>query len=309
LDNFTHSMVGAILGRMGLKRLSPRAMPALILSANLPDIDSFVAPLLGYPARTAHRGFTHGIGGLVTLPFVVAAIILLWDKLRPGKEGPIKLGGLLLACFFGTLSHPLLDFTNTYGVRLLEPLSQQWFYGDSLFIMDPWIWIALIVGFELSWRAERSGRNWQRPAAWAFGTVLGYIGVNAAISARAVALTRPLVERVVMPRMIVAGEVPLLFWKRQMLWRGDGVAGSGEYDPLKGLNHVRLDPKIVPLRLNDPLLLQAARTDSNVRNFLFWSRMPLVIEVDGRPYLSDQRFPALRTRTFMLPLDKARTSS
>jgi hypothetical protein len=32
--------------------------------------------------------------------------------------------------------------------------------------------------------------------------------------------------------------------------------------------------------------------------------MPLVIHVDGRAYLSDQRFPALRRVTFMVPLDK-----
>ena len=71
----------------------------------------------------------------------------------------MKLGGLLLACFLGTLSHPLLDLMNTYGVRLLEPLSHRWFYGDTLFIVDPWIWIALIIGLEFSWRAERCGRE------------------------------------------------------------------------------------------------------------------------------------------------------
>jgi hypothetical protein len=31
--------------------------------------------------------------------------------------------------------------------------------------------------------------------------------------------------------------------------------------------------------------------------------MPQVIHVDGRAYLSDQRFPALRRVTFMVPLD------
>ena len=133
------------MGRMGLKRLSPRAMPALIIAANLPDIDSWVAPWLGLSPRTFHRGFTHGIGGLVTMPFLAVAIIWIWEKLRPGKDGPLRLGGLLLACFLGVLSHPALDFLNTYGVRLLEPFSHRWFYGDTLFIVDPWIWIMLIL--------------------------------------------------------------------------------------------------------------------------------------------------------------------
>src|SRR3954453_11597119 len=255
---------------MGLKGLSPRAMPALIVSANLPDIDSWIAPWLGLSSRTFHRGFTHGIGGLVVMPFVAVAIILIWERLQPGKGGTVKLGGLLLACFLGTLSHPLLDLTNTYGVRLLEPISHRWFYGDTLFIADPWIWLMLILGLEFSWRAERLGRNWTRPAMWAFGAMLGYIGLNAAISLRAVAVTRPLVERVAQPRMIVAGEVPLEFWTRRMTWRADAIGGTGEYDPLEGLNHVTLDATITPLRLDDPRLAEAARRDKHVRAFLFW---------------------------------------
>lgn len=301
MDNLTHSLVGALLGRMGAKRLTPRAMPALILSANLPDIDSFVAPWFGYPARTAHRGFTHGVGGWVVMPFVAAAIILAWDKLRPGKDGPAKIGGLLLACLIGTLSHPALDFMNTYGIRLLEPFTHGWYYGDTLFIIDPWIWIALIVGLELSWRAERRDKNWTTPAIAVFGAIVAYIGFNAGISARAVAATTPLVARVEEPKMVVAGEIPLLFWKRQMLWRGTKMSGSGEYDGLTGA--LKLAPKIVPLGLDDPQLAEALKTNAEVRDFLFWSRMPLVIRVDGKPYLSDQRFPALRRTTFMVPLD------
>jgi inner membrane protein len=301
VENLTHSLVGAVMGRMGLKRLSPRAMPAMIIAANLPDIDSFVAKWFGTTARTFHRGFTHGVGGMLTLPFLVVAIIWAWEKLRPGKEGPIKPGGLLVACFLAMLSHPALDFLNTYGVRLLEPFSHRWFYGDTLFIVDPWIWIILILGLEFSWRAERLGRNWQRPATYAFLAVLGYIGLNAAISVRAVAATRPLVERIGQPTNIVAGEAPLEFWRRQVMWRTDKLSGTADYEPFAA---ARLGPKILPLNLDDPRLQEAERTDPDVCSFLFWSRMPLVLQLDGRAYLSDQRFPALRRTTFMVPLDK-----
>jgi inner membrane protein len=306
LDNLTHSLVGALLGRMGLKRLSPRAMPALIISANLPDIDSFIAPLFGAEPIAVHRGFTHGVGGWFTMPFLAAAIILLWERFHQGKEGPIKLGGLPLACFLGTLSHPALDFLNTYGTRIAEPLNHRWYYGDTLFIMDPWIWLMLILGLEMSWRAERLRRNWTRPAMWAFGAVLGYIGLNAAISARAVALTRPLVERITTPQMIVASELPLTFWKRKMIWRGDGIGGTGTYDPLNGLNSAWLSPTITLLNLDDPRLAAAAKDSKRVRGFLFWSRMPMVEEQSGRAYLTDQRFfesgrPS--SSTFLIPLD------
>lgn len=312
MDNLTHSLVGAVMGRMGLKRLSPRAMPALIIAANLPDIDSFVSGAIGCEPIAAHRGFTHGIGGLVTMPFLAVAIIWIWEKLRPGNEGPLRLGGLLLACFLGVLSHPLLDLMNTYGTRVLEPISHRWYYADTLFIADPWIWLMLILGLEMSWRAERLGSDWRRPAAFAFTAMLLYIGLNNAISARAVALTRPLVDRVAPARMIVAGEVPLEFWKRKMIWRSDRIGGSGTYDLLDGLNHAKLDPAIVALRLDDQRLAKAAAGDRHVRAFLFWSRMPMVVVLGGNAYLTDQRFfesGRVTSSNFLIRLDKPPSSS
>ena len=307
MDNLTHSLVAAVMGRMGLKRLSPRAMPAMIIAANLPDIDSFVAGAIGCPPIAEHRGFTHGPVGIVLLAAFAVAIMWGWERLRVGKDGPLRLGGLFLVCYLAALSHPLLDLMNSYGTRVMDPFSHRWFYGDTLFIMDPWIWIALILGLEMSWRAERLGRDWRRPAALAFTAMLLYIGLNAAISARAVAATRPLVERIAPARMIVAGEVPLAFWKRKMLWRGDKIGGTGTYNPLDGLNAASLDPRIVALRLDDPRLAEAAKRDKHVRGFLYWSRMPMVDVDDGHAYLTDQRFFDAGRRSgasFLLRLDK-----
>jgi inner membrane protein len=306
LDSLTHSLVGAILGRAGLKRLTPYAMPALILSANLPDADSFVARWAGAEPIAVHRGFTHGVGGLVVLPILVTAIFLLWEKLRASKEGPIRPWAMLLVAFLGTLSHPLLDFMNTYGVRFLEPLSHRWFYADTLFIMEPWIWLTLILGLELSWRAERRGRDWTRPAQWAGGAVLAYIAVNFAISARAEALAaRELARADLQAELIVASPPPLLFWQRRVVWRGDGVGGGGDYDLLKGLNHFALDPRIVPLNLDDPRLAAALKRDPHVRAFYFWSRMPIVSIDHGRASLGDQRYSGggRGRAVFLIPLD------
>ena len=106
--------------------------------------------------------------------------------------------------------------------------------------------------------------------------------------------------------MIVAGEVPLTFWKRKMIWRGDGIGGTGTYNPLDGLNRASLDPRITQLNLDDPRLAAAAKHSKRVRGFLFWSRMPMVEEQGGRAYLTDQRFfesgrPS--SSSFLIPLD------
>src|SRR4029079_18672433 len=123
------------------------------------------------------------------------------------------------------------------------------------------------------------GSTCRRPAVGAFAVVLAYIGTNALISVSAVNTTRPLVQRVGAPRMIVAGEVPLMFWKRQVMWRTDKLAGSADYVPF---GQVRLDHRIVPLNLDDPRLLAAQRGDADVGHFLFLSAMAPLGELQRR---------------------------
>jgi inner membrane protein len=52
--------------------------------------------------------------------------------------------------YLGVLSHPALDWLNTYGVRLLMPFDGRWFYGDTLFIIDPWFWLIAAAGVVLA---------------------------------------------------------------------------------------------------------------------------------------------------------------
>ncbi|MGH9763513.1 MAG: metal-dependent hydrolase, partial [Blastocatellia bacterium] len=58
------------------------------------------------------------------------------------------------------LGHLLLDFTNDYGIRPLLPFSHRWFYGDLIFIADPWIW--LILGGAAAWVTLRTAERKQR---------------------------------------------------------------------------------------------------------------------------------------------------
>jgi inner membrane protein len=50
-----------------------------------------------------------------------------------------------MACLAGVLSHLLLDWTNTYGIRMLLPFSNRWLHLDSTDVVDPWIWLAFLL--------------------------------------------------------------------------------------------------------------------------------------------------------------------
>jgi inner membrane protein len=54
---------------------------------------------------------------------------------------------LLAISALAILTHPFLDWLNNYGMRWLMPFDGTWFYGDSVFIMDPWLWLILGFGF------------------------------------------------------------------------------------------------------------------------------------------------------------------
>lgn len=285
MDNLTHSLAGALLGQMGLKRLTGRAMPTLILAANLPDIDA-VATVLGTESLAIRRGITHGPIALAVLPLVLTGLMLLYDRWRPSEQ-PVRPGMLLLLAYIGTLSHPALDWLNSYGIRLLEPFSHTWYAGDTLFIVDVWIWAALLMAFLWSRRSEKRGGNWRRPAWVGFAAISAYILANGLITGRAEAQTHAALAQQGNPaQLVVANPLPATFWKRRMLWRNAELHGAGDYGLTSGTSLT--DPPR-PNRLGDPALA-AARTRPDVRAFLFWSRMPFVTNENGRILLKDQRF-------------------
>jgi inner membrane protein len=160
MDNLCHTLVGAALAECGLRRRTRYATAALVIGANFPDID--VLALFGDNRLGFRRGITHGLPALILLPLVLTGLILMWDRLvtrdsrletRPKEL--LKLSALAI------LTHPTLDWMNTYGMRWLMPLDPSWSFGDALFIVDPWIWAALALGAAISWgmRARVHGRR------------------------------------------------------------------------------------------------------------------------------------------------------
>ena len=145
MDNLTHSLVGWSLGQTGLKNRSRKGLAALILGANMPDIDVFLGWVPWAPLAI-HRGFTHSFaGGVPLMPPLLAGLLWLLDRWQVRRGATFRsglamhFGWLMALSYLGTLTHPLLDWQTTYSVQLLSPYSDTWFHTDSLFIIDVWI--------------------------------------------------------------------------------------------------------------------------------------------------------------------------
>src|SRR4026209_907273 len=161
MDNLAHSLVGLAAATAGVERLSPGATAVCLLGAKAPHSD-----LVGLPVTDRwtflhyHRHIPHSIVGTLTLALSLPLIFWLVDRrIARWRSRPpvVRLRGLILASVIVSATHPFLDWTNNYGVRLLLPWSSKWFYGDLVFIADPFIWLLLgSVVFLLTAR-----RKWQ----------------------------------------------------------------------------------------------------------------------------------------------------
>ncbi len=278
MDPVCHTLVGAALAESGLKRRTTLGTATLVIGANLPDID--VLSYVGGDtfALSFRRGLTHGVLALIVLPFILTGIMLAWDRWvrlrRQPDAGPAMGPQLLLLSTIAILTHPALDFLNTYGMRWLSPFSNRWFYADTLFIVDPWVWAGLTAGVLT---ARREGPALAR---WSLGAFGAYISVMAVIGlAGRGAVTRDLASRgMSAPTSLMVAPVPVTPLRRAFVAEVDGRfrLGTVRYLPLR----VELDVASVE---RHPATADAAGVNEveEAAWFLSWARFPFsYVEID-----------------------------
>lgn len=301
MDPLTHTLVGANLAATRLGGKTRLAAAACVVGANLPDVDAILY-FTGHEdlALGFRRGWTHGVLALVVLPFVQAGILKLIDR-RASFKWLLGLSALSI------LTHPALDWLNNYGMRWLMPFRGTWFYGDSVYIMDPWLWLILGVG----WLANRQPTRWLI-GAWLFftGAIVWVVARRSAayvaiVAVVAVVLLLALLWRArrsyaaaalvaaalyiggrlaihaataMQVRAEVAGVERLMVAPHPLdPTRWDVVAETGDvyrYGRYSWLDRrLRLDDHRIPVAQDSPEWREA-REDPSIRGFMNWVRFP-----------------------------------
>ena len=153
MDNVTHSLFGYALGRwVAGSRASTAHAPGpaaralvvtSVLASNAPDLD-FIVGFFGADRRLIylleHRGLSHTLLFAVALGAVTGFGCALASRLTAVRA---RLACVLLGAA-ACLLHIGCDFLNDYGVHPFYPFDDRWFYGDSVFIIEP-LWIAVLL--------------------------------------------------------------------------------------------------------------------------------------------------------------------
>src|SRR5688500_3977633 len=165
MDNITHTLVGVALAEGAVrirasrekKKIDPRwARYAWFFSAlanNFPDFDFLYASALGGKVGYLlhHRGHTHTF--LLALPQALLVLLAVWVVAhhRRAKFSKLDWRWMIGILAVGPFAHIGLDALNSYGVHPFWPWDNRWFYGDTLFIVEPLLWVTLAPA--LAWSA------------------------------------------------------------------------------------------------------------------------------------------------------------
>ena len=223
------------------------------------------------------RGWTHGVLALALWPFVLTGTMILVggriSRVRPASlPSSVVPAQLLLLSSVAILSHPILDTLNTYGMRWLMPFSGRWFYGDTLFIIDPWLWLALGFGVMLS-RPRRGSTGPARIALW---LSFAYVVAMAASTLAARRIAGPEIAAMSgepVQRLMVS-PFPVNPFLRSVVVEQEEVYRTARFRWLEQRQLDTASVRIFPKGRSEHPAVRAAVGTTVGRRYLSWARFP-----------------------------------
>ncbi len=276
MDSIAHGLTGALIGYCGFRQrggseAGRAALWTCIAAAEFPDIDIGMALVGGDTYLRWHRSFTHSA---LLLPFWAALVAWVCWELSGRKNFRLLFG----ASVAGMASHLLLDWFTNYGTELLWPLSGVRWALSWVFIVDVYVWAALLLGLAAAVWTQRAVAA--RAALGLVGAYFLFCGAARACALHQAPRTATTVRLDAFPQPMN----PL----RWTVVRDDGAVihwiSGGQNDTLA--------------QFRDDKLLPKAEATEAVKTFRWFAAFPLVekVEEHGRTVL---RYRDLRFRTAM----------
>jgi inner membrane protein len=330
MEPVSHLLTAACIGRAGLNRKTAYATLVAVLTAEAPDIDvlwSFGGPV---EELKHHRGITHTFIGAPVVAAATVGLIWLFDRwltarrLRkanalaqdakaPPRLAPQKIhwGWLYLTALLSALSHLLLDWTNTYGLRPFYPFNPRWYSGGFVFIVEPVLWLLLgsalvipallgLVGGEIGVRREPfRGRGW---AIFALTGLLLFWGWRWAEQGRARMLVENAQVATAPVKRMMLSPYPITPFRWHAILETDAFFQTAEVNTLTGevvsdpLRDVIFKPNVTPA-------VEAAKRTFLGQVYLDWGTWAVMRDVGPEPIpgmaqgLDPPRLPANRQWT------------
>ncbi len=172
MDSFSQFALGSAIAVVVMRHKTAPWKAALVggLAATLPDLDAFYD--YGDPVSnmTLHRADTHSLFWVTLVSplvaFIAAAAVRELGQFRRWW----------LAVWLALFTHPILDWFTIYGTQLLRPFTDQPYGIGSMFIIDPFYTLPLVIGIVVA-LILRSETGW-RVATGALALSTLYLGAS-----------------------------------------------------------------------------------------------------------------------------------
>ena len=157
MDSLTQIALGAsVAATVGIKPFGRKVLLVGAALGTLPDLDVLVSYSTAVDSFTLHRSFSHSLFVLSLLSLVLYCLAL-W--LKPQWKANKKT--LFFVIFLPLITHPLLDGFTTYGTQLLWPIMMPPISWSSVFIIDPFYTVPLLVATIALWNRQHTIK-WQK---------------------------------------------------------------------------------------------------------------------------------------------------
>ncbi len=245
MDSLTQLTLGATIGEATLgKKLGNKAPLWGAFFGTLPDLDVLAMPFLsGIDGFVLHRGYSHAFF-VCTLIAPLLAIPL--SRRYKALGTTLKDWAVFLLLTLNT--HWMVDALNTYGTQVLLPFSDYPVSIGSIFIIDPFFTVPLLVGLSVAImkRSKIKVRHWALVLGFGISTAYVVLGLGLKVYAGSV-FERALSDENVKYEQMITTPSPM----NPLLWvayvdQGDNVL-VGLYsilDPTKDVNFQRVDKNL-----------------------------------------------------------------